>query len=426
MKRTSTTPQSIALLASALAAVIIIGAGCVRYLADVAAPAGRAEAQVAERGRVANPPIATKAPLPAPGLASAAPDSVRQAQVILPTPTPETVPSPAPPPSPTAAPIHQPAQPAVRLSGLRHFWQTWNNCGPATLAMNLSYYGSTLDQAAIGGALRTHEDDKNVLPEELAAYARSQGLRAEVRVNGTPELMRIFLSNGIPVIIETWLEEEPNDGMGHYRLLVGYDDASQRWIAYDTYVRGPRVNLIGPYAGIYLPYGQTAEWWKVFNHTYVLIYPEEQTPLVQSILGEDFDTVTMWRNSLRAAEVAVTQQPDDVFAWFNLGTNRLYFGDHAGAAAAYDQARNLGLPWRMLWYQFGPFDAYQAVGRMGDILALADATLANTRSIEEIHYWRGVALAAQGNLDGARQSWQRALEINRNFAPVLQALADAG
>ena len=134
----------------------------------------------------------------------------------------------------------------------------------------------------------------------------------------------------------------------------------------------------------------------------------------------------MWQNSLRAAETAVTQQPNDAFTWFNLGTNRLYFGDRAGAVAAYDQARNLGLPWRMLWYQFGPFDAYHAVGRTGDILTLADATLANTRSIEEIHYWRGVALAAQGNAEGARQSWQRALEINRNFDPALQALAETG
>lgn len=414
------------MLASALAAIVIVGAGCVRYFAGVTAASSGTDPQSVEGGRGAIPPIAARAPLPAPAVANRPATAVQQAEVVLPTPTPESTLYPTPLPSPTPAPLHRPALPSVHLSGLRHFWQTWNNCGPATLAMNLSYYGSTLDQAAIGGALRTHEDDKNVLPEELAAFARSQGLRSEVRVNGSPELMRTFLSNGIPVLIETWLEEEPNDGMGHYRLLVGYDDLSQRWIAYDSYVRGPRVNLLGSYAGIYLPYEQTAEWWKVFNHTYVLIYPTEQTSLVQSILGADFDEATMWQNSLGAAEIAVSQQPNDAFAWFNLGTNRLYFGDHAGAATAYDQARNLGLPWRMLWYQFGPFDAYHAVGRTGDILTLADATLANTRSIEEIHYWRGVALAAQGNLAGARQSWQRALEINRNFGPALQALAEAG
>jgi predicted double-glycine peptidase len=89
------------------------------------------------------------------------------------------------------------------LTGLAHAWQTWNNCGPATLAMVLSYSGSTLTQADVGVTLRTDKEDKNVSPEELADFARSQGLRALVRVNGDADRLRLLLSNGVPVVIET-------------------------------------------------------------------------------------------------------------------------------------------------------------------------------------------------------------------------------
>ncbi|MEZ4580332.1 MAG: hypothetical protein R3A10_01530 [Caldilineaceae bacterium] len=36
------------------------------------------------------------------------------------------------------------------------------------------------------------------------------------------------------MLVETW-HEAGNDGLGHYRLLTGYDDARNVWIAYDTY-----------------------------------------------------------------------------------------------------------------------------------------------------------------------------------------------
>jgi hypothetical protein len=91
-------------------------------------------------------------------------------------------------PTGTPTPAHQPAAPSVELTGLAHAWQTWNNCGAATLAMVLSYSGSTLTQADVGATLRTDKEDKNVSPEELADFARSQGRRALVRVNGDADL----------------------------------------------------------------------------------------------------------------------------------------------------------------------------------------------------------------------------------------------
>jgi tetratricopeptide (TPR) repeat protein len=340
----------------------------------------------------------------------------RRTVSLLPTPTPD----------PVLSQLHYiPAAASADLAGFRHAWQTWNNCGPATLATYLSYFGSTLDQAAIGGVLRTHQDDKNVLPEELVAYAQAQGFEAALLINGNSDRLRTLITNGIPVLVETWLEDEPDDGMGHYRLLTGYDDASSRWIAYDSYarhdLRNPDPN--GAYQGIYFAYDQFEAWWKVFNRTYVLIYPAEKAQLVREIVGNDIEPARMWQTALRQAEATVSQTPNDAFAWFNLGTNLVALGRYEAAAAVYDQARRVGLPWRMLWYQFGPFQAYYESGRHQEVIALADSVIRTTTSIEEPYYWRGQAAAALGNPGAAQQDWQRALRLNSNYAPASQALA---
>lgn len=324
----------------------------------------------------------------------------------------------------TATTIAQPVQPSVALTGFRHEWQTWNNCGPATLAMALSYFGSTLNQANVADVLRPNREDKNVSPHELVDYARSQGYRAVMGVNGTPDLLRLFLSNGLPVIIETWHIPEPDNGMGHYRLLTGYDESTQRWIGHDSYDRANPVNPNGPYQGIYLPYTETGELWDVFNRVFVVVYTEAEASIVESILGERMDERTMWQQALLQSRIEVQIEPENAFAWFNLGSNQVALGHFEEAAAAYDQARQLGLPWRMLWYQFGPFEAYHAVGRYDEVIALVDATLRRVQDVEELHFWKGQALLAQGDLTGARRSFARAAQLNVNYVGAVRGLAD--
>jgi len=354
--------------------------------------------------------------------------TVQLPAVIEPAASPTPLPTPIPP---TATPLslpdtaYQPPQQSIKLSGLTHFWQTWNNCGPATLATNLSYYGSTLNQADIGNVLRHYADDKNVSPDELVGFAQGQSYMAQVRVNGNAQLARTLISNGIPLIIETWLEEEPNNGMGHYRLLTGYDDTAQRWTIYDSYISTGLVNGDpNNYQGIYAAYEQTEAWWKVFNHTYILVYPPERDALVRSILGEDYDSTTMWQNAVASAQATVAASPTDAFAYFNLGSSLTHEGDYQGAANAFDQARTLGLPWRMLWYQFGPFEAYTQVGRYQEVIQLGQKTLASADDgIEEIHYWSGRAMAALGDSPGAQAEWNHALMLNPDYLPAQQALA---
>jgi tetratricopeptide (TPR) repeat protein len=288
--------------------------------------------------------------------------------------------------------------------------------------MVLSYRGSTLTQADVEVALRPDKEDKNVSPEELADFARSQGFHASVHVNGDADRTRLLLSNGVPVMIETWLEPEPGDGMGHYRLLTGYDDAQEEWIAFDSYV-STGVDPDQTYRGIRLPYDKVDQLWAVFNRVYILVYTDEQAPIVRSILGEDADAANMWQRALLSAQKTVRQRPEDPFAWFNLGTDLVALGDFEQAAAAYDRARVIGLPWRMLWYQFGPFQAYFETGRFQEAISLADATLNVAKYVEELHFWKGMALQATGDPAGARRAFERALALNPNYAEAAAALA---
>lgn len=308
------------------------------------------------------------------------------------------------------------------LTGLTHAWQTWNNCGPATLAMNLSYFGRSETQADTAAVLKPDEDDKNVSPDELAGFARSIGFEALVRVGGDLTQLKRLLSNDLPVIAEMWIEPEPNDGMGHYRLLIGYDDAAGHFITYDS-LNGPDVRI---------SYDQFDAEWRVFNRTYVVAYRPEQQSLVTSIpstssgrrLSKAMDTETMYLGALAEARAEAEVSPDDPFAWFNAGSSLTALGRYAEAAAAFDRARVLGLPWRMLWYQFGPFEAYFAVQRYDDVLALADVNLRNAGNLEESHYWRGRALLAQGEIEQARKAFERAVKYNPNFTEAKTALAE--
>jgi len=347
----------------------------------------------------------------------------------VPSPTPTPLPSPTatatrtdepmtrphtPTPTPTATVPLKPMATAVRLTGFAHEWQRWNNCGPATIAMHLSHYGWAGNQLDAAAFLKPDPEDKNVSPEELAAYAQSVGFRALARVNSNLERVKQLLSNGFPITAEMWLIRSQRDQLGHYRVVIGYDDASSQVVTYDS-LHGPDVTL---------SYEEFEAMWRVFNRVYVVIYPPEQAPVLAAILGQDLDDTAMIQGALTQAQAEAEEDPIDPFAWFNVGTNLTALGRYEEASAAYDQARKLGLPWRMLWYQFGPYEAYQAVGRYQDVLTLTQATLASAGgNLEQSHYWRGRALQSLGRADEARQAYQLALKYNPHYARAAEALA---
>ncbi|MCK4298897.1 MAG: C39 family peptidase, partial [Planctomycetes bacterium] len=310
------------------------------------------------------------------------------------------------------------------LTGLRHEHQGWNNCGPTTLAMALSYWGRGETQYDVAPVLKPDPEDKNVSPWEMEAYARGLGLGAIVRVGGTLDGLKSLVRAGFPVVVETWYVRDARDQLGHYRLIIGYDDAAQEFLTYDS-LHGPDVTI---------GYQELDELWRVFNRAYLVVHTLERWEPLAAILGPDLDDAVMYEQALETARVEALTMPESCVAYadcadwvtfsrFSAGSSLTSLGQHAEAVVAYDQARQLRLHYRMLWYQFGPYESYHAVGRYDDVIALAGATLATANNLEESYYWRGMARLAQGNTGGARADFEAALRYHENWPPAVIALA---
>ena len=332
----------------------------------------------------------------------------------LPTATDTPGPSPTPKPSPTPIP------PAVSLPAPAWERQDINNCGPATLAMALRYYGWGGDQYEISDLIKPTRQDRNVNVEELAYFVRTRAgwLQVEYRVGGDIELLKQLLAAGLPVIVEESFYFEkpywPNDDLwaAHYNLLTGYDEAAQTFTAQDSFYGADRQ----------VDYQTMDEYWQSFNRVYILIFPPDRQELVQSILGEDWDVDVNRQNALAMAEKETQIDPQNAYAWFNVGSNLVYFELYSQASLAYDQARTLGLPQRMLRYQFGPFHAYFHTGRMSDLMTLAEYALQRTPTAEEAHLWRGWGYYRQGKTAEALADFRAALEKNPNYTDAQYAL----
>jgi tetratricopeptide (TPR) repeat protein len=175
-----------------------------------------------------------------------------------------------------------------------------------------------------------------------------------------------------------------------------------------------------------VPYAMLDEYWQIFNRVYLLVYLPGQQAALQSILGSNWDADANRQHALEVAQAETQADPDNAFAWFNLGSNLVYFERYWEAATAYDTARTLGLPQRMLRYQFGPFFAYFHAHLDAELLALTEYALQRTPNSEEGLLWHGWALYRMGETNKAIEEWQAALEANPTYLDAQYALDFVG
>lgn len=354
-------------------------------------------------------------------------------RIILPTPPPRKTPirdssiMASVTPSSKVAPTLLPQ--SIQRTGVRYERQGWNNCGPATLAMALSFWGWKGDQYKIAPSTKPNPQDKNVMPYELIDFVVTQpGYLAISRAAGDLPLLRRFVASGFPVIIEKGFEGEDFDGwMGHYELITGYDDIAGFFTVQDSYM-GPDFEV---------PYREVESYWRAFNGTYILVFPSERLGEVLDLLGPQADETynRQYAAQKAAAEVGALSGRDQFFALFNQGTSLTALLDYEGAAAAYDRAFSLypnlpekERPWRMMWYQTGPYRAYYDTGRYQDVIDLASKTLENMSEpiLEESYYWRGLAYEALGDREEAIRDYQTSEKVHPGFQPSAKRLVWLG
>jgi tetratricopeptide (TPR) repeat protein len=336
--------------------------------------------------------------------------------------------------TPTPAPTATPLPELYTIEGVTYIDQhgLYNYCAPANLAMALTYWGWDGDRTDIGSVVKPNPEDFNVMPYEMVDYVNQDtSYRAIERTGGTLELVKKLVSNEFPVLLEAGRYMIDLTGklswMGHYTVVTGYDDAAQEFNTQDSYYE----------ADYPVSYEELQRWWRPFNYVFVVVYPPDQEARLFDVLGD----YTSAEQSSRIAYNIATQEVNDLtgvdqyFAWFNRGSSQVELQDYFGAAESYDQAflTYQGLsesdrPWRMMWYQTGPYFAYYFTGRYQDVIDLADFTLDNARLkiLEETYVWRGRAYAALGIMGQAQEDLCSALEYHPGFVPAQQEIDQLG
>lgn len=335
------------------------------------------------------------------------------ALAVVASPTLQPSPTITPSPAATSTPLPSPAAYKLDLDRLTFQYQTWNNCGPANLSMALSFFGYNKNQEVAARFLKPNKEDKNVSPSQMADYVNQQQTgvpaRAVYRIGGDMALLKLLLSNDFPVIIEKGYDVDDLGWMGHYLFLVGYDDASQLFYGYDSYLGH------GNLQGLPESYSDLEYYWEHFNNTFIALYDPAREAQLMALLGDRADPLQAAQHALQVAKDKAAVNPNDNWAWFNIGTAYTQLGDYERAAQAFDQAFILGMPWRTLWYLHDPYIAYYAMERYDDILAHTRATESTTVYVEETFFYRGVVYAAQGDANAAINAFTTALQYNNNY-----------
>ena len=366
------------------------------------------------------------------------------------TPDPTSSPAAA---SATSSPTEVPIPASTQLTGFKYNDQKggWNLCGPSTLAMALTFWGWAGTKYDVANYVKPGLDDpklnwsdrgkpdKNVMPYELEDFVDTQvpGMQAVERVGGDLERIKRFIAAGYPVIVEKGSFCNPGPTWcGHYLYVTGYDDAKQEFTIQDVYLEtGPD----GTGKNLTESYDDFLAQWRAFDYLFFVIYPENSLNEVIQLLGPWNDE--KWAN-LHALEIAQTETKtligDDLFyAWFNVGTSHVRLFEYVDAAFAYDKAFQLyadlpqdeNQPFRMMWYQTGPYFAYYYSGRYNDVINLADTTLnaMQEATLEESLYWRARASwALVGPTDTAAGDLLESVRINPHFCPGWQEILNLG
>lgn len=275
--------------------------------------------------------------------------------------------------------------------------------------MLLSYFQINKSQQELGEILRPYQnpqgdnDDKSVTLQELASLGKEYGFVAYHRPNGNIQMLQKFISQGLPVITRTLLKE--NDDIGHYRVVRGYDNEKGLLIQDDS-LQGKNLAY---------SYQEFDILWKNFNYEYLVLIPTDKILLAENILGVDKDEKVAWENAVLHAQNLLENNPDDLYARFNLSVALYHTGDYTRSISEYEKIESR-LPFRTLWYQIEPIQAYAALGMYEKVFAITDKILNNSnRAFSELYLIRGKIYEKQGEANLAQQEFDKAIFYNKNL-----------
>ena len=379
------------------------------------------------------PATATSAPAPtaAPAAtATIAPTTVAQAVIVststtiatavaTATPSPTAVPA-TPTIAPTAKP--EPIAPATFLEPMSHWFQGWNQCAEESIAMAVSYFGIKLDPNAVTAYLRPNngvKGSKNVESNRIVDYLRGQGLHADAYHGGTVDRVKRLVAVGVPVIVGQWQNRSDHAGVGHWRVVRGYDDAKGVFLINDS-MEG---------AAVPISYAEFDDLWPVYNYVYIPVWNDRLAPNVQTVMGDDMNLTVNVAHDISYVQKRIEQQPTNAELSFALGGAYFQAGEFQKAVDAYHRARTMGLiqkyPWT-LWYQSWPVTAMVNLGMNDEALQISQENIHSAGVYAIMHDERGILYEKQGDMATAKREYQMALVDDKNDKSAQTALARLG
>lgn len=297
-----------------------------------------------------------------------------------------------------------------------HIFQTFNNCGPASLSMALSYYDVFVSQQVLGNSLRPYQvqggfnDDKSVTLEELAKEAEKYGFFSIHRPNGSIEVIKKFISYDIPVITRTWLKVD--DDIGHYRVVKGYTLNS---LVQDDSLQG---------ANLEYTFDDFNTIWNKFNYEYLVLIPTGKIEIAKAILEENFDKQTAWEKSLQELKTKVALGDTSTTTIFNLSVAYYNIGDYRKSVEFFEKVEN-DISRRTLWYQIEPIQAYYFLGEYDKALSLINKILNDdNRAFSELYIIRGDIYKDRGDISKAKEEYELAIKYNINLEIAKERLGN--
>ena len=164
-------------------------------------------------------------------------------------------------------------RPATALGPLVNIPQTLNNCGPATVAEVLAYWGVNRTQDEVQAVLRVDGIEHGMVPYGVPVYARGVGLQALAGTGGTEVLVKVLIEAGFPVIVSQQVSVV--DHVGHWRPIEAYDDTQSVFTASDPYLG----------QGHTLTYADFDTIWARGGHGFMVLYPASRAGALRAALA---------------------------------------------------------------------------------------------------------------------------------------------
>lgn len=168
------------------------------------------------------------------------------------------------------AAVPAPAPATLTLTKVPIVYQGYNDCGPASIAMVLGYYGISVPVTQIS-RLTKATAASYMRVAAIGRYVGQYGLETAVVTGGRTQQLQRLVALGVPTIVLQYYVEVGR--VPHFRVVRGFDQIGQ-WM----YLADP---LIG-YARI--QYRDFELLWGTQGRTFAAVYPAKMRPQVLKAL----------------------------------------------------------------------------------------------------------------------------------------------